>query len=129
MNESETLSVLQTEGTWYVYLLRCSDGTIYTGCTGNLEERLSRHKNKQVEYTKSRLPFTLITYIAFTDKYKAYNFERYLKIWSRKSLQSKKVFVIRTSEECGKTKTRNTSKLAPGLIRLLFSFGIRSLTA
>jgi predicted GIY-YIG superfamily endonuclease len=59
---------------WYVYLLRCSDGTIYTGCTSNLEERLKRHRSKQVSYTKTRLPVEVETYIAFSDKYKAYIF-------------------------------------------------------
>ena len=64
---------------WYVYLLRCIDGKIYTGCTSNLEERLSRHNKGQVSYTKSKLPVTLETFIAFTDKHKAFEFEKYLK--------------------------------------------------
>ena len=75
---------------WYVYLLRCSDGTIYSGCTSNLEERLKRHRSKQVSYTKSRLPVEVETYIAFSDKYKAYDFEKYLKSWSGKAFSNKR---------------------------------------
>jgi len=64
---------------WYVYILRCTDGTYYVGCTGDLEARLQRHNKGQVHYTKSRLPFELITYTAFPDKYKAYKYEKYMK--------------------------------------------------
>ena len=64
---------------WYVYILKCKDGSIYTGCTNNLEDRLKRHNLGQVLATINILPAEIITYIAFTDKYKAYAFERYLK--------------------------------------------------
>jgi putative endonuclease len=53
---------------WYVYILKCSDGTYYTGCTNNLKDRLQRHDWKQIHYTKSRLPVELQTCIAFKDK-------------------------------------------------------------
>ena len=59
----------------YVYLLKCSDNTTYTGCTQNLEERLLLHQKKQVLYNSTRLPVKLIAYIAFSDKYKAFEFE------------------------------------------------------
>lgn len=75
---------------WYVYLLRCSDATIYTGCTSNLEERLKRHRSKQVSYTKTQLPVEVETYIAFSDKYKAYNFEKYLKSGSGNAFSNKR---------------------------------------
>jgi putative endonuclease len=53
--------------------------SIYTGCTNNLENRIGLHNAGQVKSTKTKYPVELITYIAFTDKYKAYFFERYLK--------------------------------------------------
>lgn len=65
--------------TWYVYILKCSDGIIYVGCTGDINERIARHQKGHVTYTSSRIPVQLITYITFTDKYKAFEFERYLK--------------------------------------------------
>ena len=75
---------------WYVYLLKCCDGKTYTGCTSNLDERLSRHNKGQVSFTSSRLPVQLVTYIAFSDKYKAYKFEKYLKSGSGKAFSNKR---------------------------------------
>ena len=74
----------------YVYLLKCNDGTVYTGCTNNIENRLLRHQKGQVQYTSSRLPVELITYIAFSDKYKAFEFEKYLKTGSGKAFSNKR---------------------------------------
>ena len=76
---------------WKVYLLKCNDGTYYTGCTNNLDERMIRHRKGEVSYTAKRLPFELITYIAFTDKYKAFNFEKYLKSGSGKAFANKRL--------------------------------------
>jgi putative endonuclease len=64
---------------WFVYILRCSDGNLYTGCTSNLDERLRRHKLGYVTATKFRLPVVLITYIVFMEEDKAFAFEKYLK--------------------------------------------------
>ena len=41
--------------TWIVYILQCSDNTIYTGCTSNLEDRLFRHEKARL--TIQRPPF------------------------------------------------------------------------
>ncbi len=76
---------------WFVYLLRCSDGSIYVGCTSDLEDRLKRHNGKEVPATKLRLPVKLITYIAFADKYKAFEFEKYLKCGSGRAFLSKRL--------------------------------------
>ena len=76
---------------WMVYLLLCNDNTIYTGCTSNLEERLNRHRNKEVSYTANRLPLQLISYIAFVEKHKAFYFERYLKSGSGKAFANKRL--------------------------------------
>ena len=66
---------------YYVYLLKCKDGP-YTGCTNDLKGRLKRHKDGHVSATKDRRPVELENYFAFTDKYKAFNFEKYLKTGS-----------------------------------------------
>ncbi len=76
---------------WFVYILQCSNYSYYTGCTNNLENRLERHNKGQVHYTKDKLPLKLITYIAFTDKYKAYNFEKYLKSGSGIAFRNKRL--------------------------------------
>jgi len=45
---------------WLVYIVRCADGTLYTGCTIDLERRLRCHGRRQVKYTRSRLPVELL---------------------------------------------------------------------
>jgi len=64
---------------YYVYLLKCVDGKTYIGCTDNLKDRKNRHDKDQILATKNRLPVTLDAYFAFKDKYKAFEFEKYLK--------------------------------------------------
>jgi putative endonuclease len=76
---------------WTVYVLKCNDGTYYTGCTADIIDRLSRHNNGQVKYTSSRLPIDLIVTINFSDKYKAYNFEIYLKSGSGRAFMNKRL--------------------------------------
>ncbi len=76
---------------WYVYILKCANNKYYTGCTNDLEDRINRHKNGQIQYTKGKLPIKLVTYIAFTDKYKAFDFEGYLKTGSGKAFRNKRL--------------------------------------
>ena len=76
---------------WFVYILKCSDGNLYTGCTEDIDERLKRHNSGYVPATKLRLPVVLITYIAFTDKYKAFAFEKYLKGGSGRAFLNKRL--------------------------------------
>lgn len=64
---------------WDVYILKCSNGTPYTGCTNNLEDRIKRHNAGEVIATRNNIPVEIVTYIVFTDKHKAYEFEKYLK--------------------------------------------------
>jgi len=40
----------------YVYILNYNDGHHYTGCTENLRERLQRHQNGNINFTRERLP-------------------------------------------------------------------------
>ena len=45
----------------FVYIVRCADGTLYTGWTNNLDERINAHnKGKGAKYTRSRLPVFLV---------------------------------------------------------------------
>ena len=73
----------------YVYILQCNDNTCYVGCTSDLKERIKRHEAKQVAYTSSRLPIKLIFYCAFADKFKAFEFEKYLKSGSGRAFTKK----------------------------------------
>lgn len=47
--------------TWHVYILRCADGTLYTGITTDLERRLKEHNSSDrgARYTRSRRPVRL----------------------------------------------------------------------
>jgi predicted GIY-YIG superfamily endonuclease len=80
-----------TEKTWTVYVLRCSNNSVYVGCTNNLDNRLYRHEKGQVMSTKYRLPVKVITDVVFSDKYKAYNFEKYLKSGSGRAFLNKRL--------------------------------------
>jgi putative endonuclease len=64
---------------WKVYILRCADSRYYVGKTNNLEDRLERHQKGHVSFTSTRLPFELMTYIAFDNEWKATVMEKYLK--------------------------------------------------
>jgi len=74
------VSIFQKDcSVWTVYILKCCDASFYTGCTSNITDRLIRHNNRQVKYTSSRLPIEIIVTINFNNKYRAYEFESYLK--------------------------------------------------
>ncbi|MBI2326558.1 GIY-YIG nuclease family protein [Candidatus Collierbacteria bacterium] len=64
---------------FYVYILSSTNGQSYVGCTDNLKERLVRHNKGYVPATKPILPVKLVSYFAFSNKYTAFNFEKYLK--------------------------------------------------
>ena len=47
---------------WYVYIVECSDGSLYTGITTDIQRRIHEHNNtkKGAKYTRSRRPVTLL---------------------------------------------------------------------
>lgn len=46
---------------WYLYILKCGDGTLYTGITNDLEKRLEAHRSgKGAKYTRGRGPLELM---------------------------------------------------------------------
>ena len=50
-----------TEISWSVYILRCADGTLYTGIAPDVEKRLQKHnEGKGAKYTRGRTPVTLV---------------------------------------------------------------------
>jgi predicted GIY-YIG superfamily endonuclease len=47
--------------TWYVYILRCGDGTLYTGVTNDIVRRVGEHQaGRGSRYTRAHLPVTLV---------------------------------------------------------------------
>jgi len=70
--------------TYWVYILKCSDGSYYTGSTSNLEKRISEHKLGSIKgYTSKRLPVGLVFSEWFSDVNDAISAERQIKGWSR----------------------------------------------
>ena len=73
------------DGKFYCYILRCSDGTLYTGYTNNIVKRLDKHNSgKGAKYTRSRRPCVLAYYEEFSDKSSAMKREYAIKQLSRK---------------------------------------------
>jgi predicted GIY-YIG superfamily endonuclease len=74
---------------FYVYILRCSDGSFYTGHTDDLEKRISEHQTLHYHcYTSSRLPVELIFHATFGSRDEAIAAERQIKGWSRAKKQA-----------------------------------------
>lgn len=68
----------------WVYILRCGDGTLYTGWTNDLEKRLRTHNaGKGGKYTRSRLPVTLAYCETCDTKQQAMSREWHIKRLSR----------------------------------------------
>ncbi|HIE98158.1 MAG TPA: GIY-YIG nuclease family protein [Planctomycetes bacterium] len=52
--------MMESQEVWFVYIVRCSDGSLYTGITKDVEGRLKRHNaGTASRYTRSRLPVTV----------------------------------------------------------------------
>lgn len=49
------------ESTWYLYILKCKDGTLYTGIATDVQKRLEMHRSgKGAKYTRGRGPLELV---------------------------------------------------------------------
>jgi predicted GIY-YIG superfamily endonuclease len=70
--------------TYFVYILKCADGSYYTGSTHNLMQRFEQHQSGELKgYTSSRLPVELVWSNEFPNKNEAFLAERQIKGWSR----------------------------------------------
>ncbi len=69
---------------WHVYVLRCGDGSLYTGATNDLARRVERHaRGKGGRYTRSRLPVELVHAERAADRGAALSREAALKRLTR----------------------------------------------
>ena len=69
----------------YTYIVKCSDGTFYTGWTNDLTRRMEAHnQGRGAKYTKARRPVTLFYYETFETKEEAMKREYAIKRLSRK---------------------------------------------
>ena len=69
---------------FFVYILRCADGSFYTGHTDDLESRIAEHEAGAFHgYTKKRLPVELVFSDEFPSREDALDREKQIKGWSR----------------------------------------------
>ncbi len=93
---------------FWVYILKCGDGSYYTGHTDNLDYRVAVHREGRIAgYTKSRHPVTLVFSEQFGTRLEALEMEQRIKGWSR----AKKDAMMRGDWEdvsrLAKSKTQN----------------------
>ncbi len=68
----------------WLYILKCADGSYYTGHTDNLEKRFAEHQaGEGSEWTRKRLPVKVVFSQEFPDRDQAFEMERTIKKWSR----------------------------------------------
>ncbi|MFD1066935.1 GIY-YIG nuclease family protein [Oceanobacillus locisalsi] len=83
-------------GEHMVYVLKCQDGTLYTGYTNDLEYRIRMHEaGKGAKYTRGRGPFEVMYTCAFEDKSAALRAEYKMKRLTRQE----KLAIIQASEK------------------------------
>ena len=74
---------------FWVYILRCADGTYYTGHTDDLERRVAQHESGEIPgYTHERRPVELMWAQDFPSRIEALERERQVKDWSRKKKEA-----------------------------------------
>jgi putative endonuclease len=59
--------MVNKEENWFVYIVRCSDDSYYTGITTDVDIRLNEHNDKGVKNTKEKLPVVLEEFLEFPD--------------------------------------------------------------
>ena len=68
----------------FTYIVECSDHTLYTGWTNDLEKRIEAHNTgKGAKYTKTRRPVRLVYFETFATKEEAMSREYHIKRMSR----------------------------------------------
>lgn len=84
-------SVTNSEQIAYMYVLECSDGTLYTGYTTNLDKRIATHNSgKGAKYTRTRRPVRLLYHETFPDKKSAMRAE---SLFKQKKRQDKLTYI------------------------------------
>lgn len=72
------------ENKYYIYIVRCSDGSLYTGYTNDVTSRVEKHNaGKGAKYTKTRRPVKLVYQETFETKSEAMKREYQIKTYTR----------------------------------------------
>ncbi len=98
----------------YMYMLKCADGSYYTGSTWDLHKRVEQHNSgKGSRYTSKRIPVVLVYYEYFELIKSAYEREKQIQGWSR----NKKEALIKQNpdklHEYAKCKNETSSENVP----------------
>ncbi len=77
----------------YVYILQSIEHTdrYYVGATSDLRARLQKHNAGEVSHTSKYAPWSIKTYVAFTDEKQAFSFEKCLKSGSGRAFAKKRL--------------------------------------
>ena len=95
--ESESQTMAEKDSKAYMYVVECSDGTLYTGYTTDVGRRLKTHNSgKGAKYTRARLPVKLIYSEAFDSKSEAMSAEALFK---KKSREKKLAYIKEHTEK------------------------------
>ena len=75
---------------YYIYILRCSDGSYYTGVTNNVEKRFNEHQSGLIPrcYTHGKRPVELVFTEHFYDIRQAIAGEKQIKGWTRRKKEA-----------------------------------------
>lgn len=69
---------------WYIYILRCKDGSLYTGTTTDIPRRVNEHnRSKGGSYTRIRMPVKLVYQEPHPNRSEALKRETQIKRWSK----------------------------------------------
>jgi predicted GIY-YIG superfamily endonuclease len=96
-----TKAIKKPTDSWLLYILACSDGTLYTGITNDLDRRIAMHNSGTASrYTRARLPVTVVYTERCMDKSSALRKELRIKALTR---QEKEAYVIRRTVKSRRT--------------------------
>ena len=88
---------MEPEASFYVYIVRCGDGTLYCGSTGDLDARIAAHRaGRGARYTRGRGPLELVYSEACRDRSEALRREAAIK----RKRRSGKLALIAQSHGC-----------------------------
>lgn len=97
------------ESQWYLYILRCGDGSLYTGITTDVEKRLEAHRSgKGAKYTRGRGPLALVYRESCGTHSDA--LKRELEIKKLTKAQKSALFLTAEEKEYEKTDKRTLDK-------------------
>ena len=74
---------------WFVYIVKCNDGFLYTGITWNLKKRIKEHNSGiKTSLHKGKIPVRLVYWEKFEDRFGAAKKEKEIKGWRRSKKES-----------------------------------------